>query len=101
MPFFYVYVIQSLHHDFVYVGITKDLKRRFTEHTTGKNVSTKPYVPYPLIFYEAYLSEQDAKKREKYLKTTKGKVTLRQMLKNYFRAKDTSPAALRQVKWSG
>lgn len=86
MSFFYVYVLQSVHHDFIYVGITHDLKRRFHEHNTGLNTSTKPYLPYRLIHYEAYLNEQDANRREKYFKTTKGKVTLRQMLKEYFKA---------------
>jgi putative endonuclease len=84
MPFTYIYVLQSLNHDFVYVGITSDLKRRFHEHQTGQNTSTKPYSPYRLIHYEAYICEADAKRRENYFKTTKGRVTLRQMLKVYF-----------------
>ena len=84
MLFTYIYVLKSTKHDFVYVGITHDLKRRFHEHQTGKNVSTKPYSPYLLIHYEAYKCEKDAKRRENYFKTTKGRVTLRQMLKEYF-----------------
>lgn len=83
MSFTYIYVLQSLHHDFIYVGITHDLKRRFHEHQSGQNTSTKPYTPYQLIHYETYLNEQAAKRRESYLKTTKGKVTLKQMLKGY------------------
>lgn len=85
MSFFYVYVLQSVSHDFIYVGITHDLNRRFNEHNTGRNTSTRPYAPFRLIFYEAYLNEQDAKRREKYFKTTKGKVTLKQMLQAYFK----------------
>lgn len=85
MSFFYVYILQSLSHDFIYVGFTEDLKRRFHEHNTCQNISTKPYHPYKLIHYEAYFHEQDAKRRERYFKTTKGKVTLKQMLKEYFR----------------
>ena len=84
MSFYYVYVLQSKNHDFIYVGTTHDLKRRFKEHNTGQNISTNPYAPYRLIHYEAYSNEQDAKRRERYLKTTKGKVTLKQMLKEYF-----------------
>jgi putative endonuclease len=83
MSFTYIYVLQSLHCDFIYVGITHDLKRRFHEHQAGHNTSTKPYLPYKLIHYEAYLNEKDAKRREHYFKTTKGKVTLKQMLRDY------------------
>jgi putative endonuclease len=90
MSFVYVYVLQSLHHDFIYVGYTHDLKRRFHEHNTGQNISTKPYAPYQLIHYEAYLHEKDAKRRESYFKTTKGKVTLKQMLKEYFLSSSSS-----------
>jgi len=44
-------------------------------------LSTKYYAPFDLLFYEAYQNIKDAKRREKYLKTTKGKTTLRSMLK--------------------
>lgn len=44
----------------------------------------KMYGPYDLIHYEAYKDMSDAKRREKYLKTTKGKTTLKTMLKDYF-----------------
>jgi len=37
-----------------------------------------------LIFYEAYLDKYDALRREKYLKSTKGKTTIRTMLRDYF-----------------
>ena len=84
MAFFYVYVLQSLHHDLIYVGCSENLKRRLQEHNSGRNISTKPYAPYRLIFYEAYLNGKDAKRREEYFKTTKGKVTLKQMLKEFF-----------------
>jgi predicted GIY-YIG superfamily endonuclease len=35
-----------------------------------------------LIFYEAFVEKSDAVRREDYLKTTKGKSTLRMMLRN-------------------
>lgn len=83
MKFFYVYVIKSLHKDFIYVGFTTDLKRRFKEHNNKNELSTKHYAPFDLVHYEAYRDEMDAKRREEYFKTTKGKTTLKQMLKEY------------------
>jgi predicted GIY-YIG superfamily endonuclease len=35
------------------------------------------------VFYEVYRNKFDALRREKYLKTTKGKTTLKAMLKEY------------------
>ena len=84
MSFYYVYVLQSLKIDWIYVGSTSDLKARFKSHNDGENLSTKGYKPFKLIFYEAYLNKSDALRREEYFKTTKGKTTLRVMLKEYF-----------------
>lgn len=84
MKFYYVYILKSLSNDFIYVGFTQDLKRRFKEHNNKEELSTKHYAPFELIHFEAYKNMKDAKRREEYFKTTKGKVTLKQMLKEYF-----------------
>jgi putative endonuclease len=70
-------------HD-LYVGYTTDLRKRLQEHNRGLNFSTKPYRPWRLIHFEAYLNENDAKRRENYLKTSQGSRTLKRMLKEYF-----------------
>ncbi len=78
---YYVYVLLSLRDHKFYVGFTSDLRRRIKEHSAGKNISTKPRLPLKLFYYEAHLSQNDAERREQYFKTTKGKSTLRQMLR--------------------
>lgn len=87
MKFYYVYVLQSLTKGFLYVGFTEDLKRRFRKHNNKEELSTKHYAPFELIHYEAYKNIKDGKRREGYFKTTKGKVTLKQMLKEHFNSK--------------
>ncbi|MFA7677206.1 MAG: GIY-YIG nuclease family protein [Candidatus Omnitrophota bacterium] len=42
---YYVYVLQSVNNEYIYVGSTRDLKRRIQEHNHGKSHSTKKYVP--------------------------------------------------------
>jgi len=84
MVFFYVYILRSLTHNFIYIGYTDNLKRRLTEHNTGQVISTKHYHPLELIHYEAYKNQKDAKRREEYSKTSRGKTTLKTMLKEYF-----------------
>jgi len=94
MTFYYVYILQSLNFDFIYIGFTKNLKRRFEEHNSKLNVSTKHYAPFEIIHYEAYRNQKDAKRREEYLKTSRGKTTLKTMLKEFFNAKNISKQLL-------
>jgi putative endonuclease len=83
--FHYVYILRSLKDNKFYVGYTVDLRKRFKEHQEGIVASTKSRTPFELIFYEAYRNNYDAMGREKYLKTSKGKNTLRQMLKEFLK----------------
>lgn len=66
----------------MYIGYTENLRQRFRAHNAGKVFSTRPYIPYRLIFYEAYASMKDAKRREQYLKTAKGRMTIHTILKD-------------------
>jgi putative endonuclease len=66
-----------------YAGSTKDLRNRFKEHNAGKVYSTKTRRPFSLIYYEACLSEQDARAREKYLKSGMGKRYINNRLKRF------------------
>ena len=66
---YYVYVLQSERDkNKIYVGNTDDLKRRLTEHNSGKSYSTKQEKPYRIVYYEAYLNKLDALDREQKLK---------------------------------
>ena len=76
---FYVYVLYDGKE--FYIGLTADIKRRLSEHKAGKVRSTKKRIGLKLIFYEAFLNKSDAERRERYFKTTKGKRSLRLMLK--------------------
>jgi len=87
---FYTYDLKSNSGE-LYIGYTHDLKRRFVEHNQGLNLSTKKYKPWVIIYYECCLNQSDAKRRERYLKTTQGGRLLKRRLKDYFykeRSKD-------------
>ena len=83
---YYVYVLHSKKDKKLYTGYSKDLERRFSEHTHGKVASTKDRLPLNLIYYEAYLYEEDAKGRELFLKGGSGKKYLKRQLFHYFKA---------------
>lgn len=63
---YYVYVIENENGE-LYFGSSNNLKRRLSEHQTGKVFSTKNHT-WTLIYYEAYRSETDARTREQRIK---------------------------------
>ena len=86
---FYTYILQSKKDNDLYTGFTKNLRKRFEQHQKGEVFSTKSRRPFKLIYYEACLSEYDALRREKSLKTFRGKMTLRRRLKSFFTGQAT------------
>lgn len=76
---FYIYIL-LMSNKKLYVGFSRDLKRRLLEHKSGGCNTTKKFLPIKLIFYECYLNKEDEKRRELYFKTSKGKGTLKIML---------------------
>ncbi len=71
--FFYTYIIQSDKSGKLYIGYTSDLRKRFKEHNSGMSKYTKGRGPFKIIYYEACLNEDDARSRELYLKSGRGR----------------------------
>jgi len=82
-PMYYVYLLKSEKDGKFYTGSTDDLKRRMAEHEAGYVKSTVRRKPFKLIYYEACLNEDDARRRERYLKSGAGKKYLRNRLRTY------------------
>jgi putative endonuclease len=80
----YVYVLRSEKDGQLYTGCTQDLRARFALHAAGRVPATKDRRPLGLIYYEACINQQDAFRREKYLKTTYGKRYIKVRCRNYF-----------------
>jgi putative endonuclease len=78
----YVYAISSLERNYIYVGLTDNLERRFFEHNNGQNKTTKPYKPYIIIYSEYFETRLEARNREKYFKSGSGKEKLRIIREN-------------------
>ncbi|HEV7424460.1 MAG TPA: GIY-YIG nuclease family protein [Candidatus Paceibacterota bacterium] len=80
---FYIYILESTKDKNLYIGYTSDLKNRIKEHNQGLNFSTKRYGTWKIIYYEACREETDARRREKYLKTTQGNRLIKRRIKDY------------------
>ena len=81
---YFVYVLESLRDHKRYVGFSARLLSRVQEHNMGLVFSTKSRLPFQLIYLEGCTLEADARRREKYLKTTRGRRFLAKRLKEYY-----------------
>ncbi len=70
---YYSYILLSSKSHFFYFGSTKDLKLRVKQHNNGEVVSTKPYIPWKLVWYGAFETEKQSRDFELYLKKGAGK----------------------------
>ncbi|MFN4212624.1 MAG: GIY-YIG nuclease family protein, partial [Microgenomates group bacterium] len=86
---YYVYILQSLKNNNLYMGFSSNLKNSLENHNLGLNHSTKNRRPLKLIYYEAFLNEEDAKNKEKFYKSGRGHEVIKKMLSSYFKSSPT------------
>ena len=63
----FVYILK-LNNKQLYIGFTRDLKKRLKEHESGKVFTINKYLPLKLIYYECHSAFLDAKDRESKIK---------------------------------
>jgi putative endonuclease len=68
-----LYILYSKSLDRYYVGFTKDLTRRLSEHNRVKGKYTDLGLPWILVYTESYQSKREAMTRERYIKSMKSK----------------------------
>jgi putative endonuclease len=61
------------------VGLTNNIERRFPQHQSGKDKTTKPCRPFKIILIENFETRVEARQREKYLKRGIGKEFLKSL----------------------
>jgi len=71
----YTYILQTLQNPpHFYIGSTSDLKRRLTEHNSGKSIHTNKFLPWKIKNYITFEDEFKATEFEKFLKSGNGRV---------------------------
>ena len=78
---YYVYILLSSQDNRFYIGFTSNLKNRLQQHARGEVSSTKNRRYLKLIHYEYFISQSDAKAREKFLKSGAGHKQINSFLK--------------------
>ena len=74
---YFVYAIESIIDNYIYVGLTENVNRRIEQHNNGWNKTTRSYRPFKILLIERYSTRLEARKREKYLKSGTGKEFLK------------------------
>jgi putative endonuclease len=83
---YFVYVIRNQSSGRSYTGHTADLTQRLGQHNHGITKSTKNRGPWQLLHQEEFATRSEAMKREKFLKTGKGREELRRILEQSARS---------------
>lgn len=65
----------------LYKGFTSNLRERFIRHCAGDgSAHAKKHKPLCVLYYETFLTEQEAVTREKYFKSGSGREWLKQKI---------------------
>jgi len=80
MPYF-VYVLRSLKDSRHYIGSTSNLEARVAFHNAGLQRSTKSRIPFKLIYSEVMPDKGSALKREKEIKSYKGGIQFKELIR--------------------
>jgi putative endonuclease len=83
MPFYVVYILYSAKLRKTYVGMTSNLEARVMSHNIGLKGWTVRGRPWILIYSEQHSTKSYALKREKELKTGRGREFIKYILATY------------------
>ena len=81
---YYVYLLENQNDKSWYIGFTENIDERVVAHQMGRGGrTTKLKRGWKLIYFEAYLSREDALSRERFLKSGAGRRFLKKQLAHY------------------
>ncbi|MBN2075138.1 MAG: GIY-YIG nuclease family protein [Dehalococcoidales bacterium] len=80
---FIVYVLRSQSTGKLYIGQTPNMEKRLQEHQLGEARYTRGKGLWTLMYKEEYPTRSQAMKREKSLKSGKGREYLKEYLADY------------------
>jgi putative endonuclease len=77
---YFVYILESLSTGALYVGQTDNLLRRYGEHASGENKSTRGRGPWWIPYFEVLPTRDSAVAREHQMKAWKSAKVLRSLI---------------------
>jgi putative endonuclease len=77
---YHVYILLNETKMRTYTGVSDDVDKRLEEHNAGRVKSSRPYRPYKIIHTESFATLLEARRKEKFCKSTTGRRRLKGML---------------------
>ena len=77
---YYVYILYSESRDQYYTGFTHDISTRLFKHYVGSTPSTRPGIPWQMIYYETFDNKHDAILRESEIKKWKSRIYIEKLI---------------------
>ncbi len=78
---YFVYIIVSKRDGRYYIGQTESLASRVKRHNSGRNSSTKAYIPWELKWWKEYETRSEAIKVERRIKGIKKRAGIEQYVR--------------------
>ena len=78
---YFVYILYAESFDRYYVGHCEDVEIRLARHNNKAVPSTKPYVPWKLVYTEIFAERNLASNREKEIKKKKSRHYIEYLIK--------------------
>lgn len=77
----WVYILKNSLSNRYYIGSTIDLKRRLQQHKSGNTRTTRILETTELVYTEEYKTEDEARLREKQIKSYKSKIYIENLIR--------------------
>jgi putative endonuclease len=68
-----VYILYSISFDSFYIGYSRDINVRLSQHNEGLTKSTKAKRPWKIVYTETFITKTEAMARERFLKNQRNK----------------------------
>lgn len=75
-----VYILINKERQRTYTGSTSNLKSRVNDHNSGKVKPSKSYRPYDILHVEKFDTLIEARRKEKFFKSTAGRTEIKKIL---------------------
>jgi putative endonuclease len=85
---FYTYILYSEKYDRFYIGYSEDIHIRFERHNKKMVNSTKPFVPWTIVYFETQPTKAAAVKRESEIKNKKSRQYIINLIENWYTRPD-------------
>ncbi len=83
---YYIYILQSLVDDSLYIGYTQSIEQRLIQHNAGFSKYTSKKIPWKVVYTETFPSKKEAIIRERFLKRQKNRKFYVSLINNYLKS---------------